>query len=186
MVSTPLLRATLTRWLPTKTKHESLILYSLTAGKSRPLWNARSTLFHLSARLAFVGMKARSKASWRPTLPTIFETSTSLRPKRCLLCARCPFPTSSKASSRVHSRRKRAATRPKKARRRARSKSTSACTSTLMKPITARPPLSCHQNVVGKSPREYRRNRTRSFLIGEEKEDATTELILGSFLYDIV
>jgi hypothetical protein len=55
-----------------------------------------------------------------------------------------------------------------------------------MKPITARPPLSCHQNVVGKSPQEYRQNRTRSFLIGEEKEDATTELFLGRFLYDIV
>src|SRR5215211_4235532 len=78
---------------------------------SSPRWNALSTLFHLSARLAFLGMKVRSKASWRPTLPTIFDTSTTLRPKPRRLCARCPSLISSKASSRLHSRRKRAAMR---------------------------------------------------------------------------
>jgi hypothetical protein len=36
-----------------------------------------------------------------------------------------------------------------------------------------RSPPSCHQNVVDKSPQEYGRTRTRSFLIDEEKEDSS-------------
>jgi hypothetical protein len=39
-----------------------------------------------------------------------------------------------------------------------------------MKPITARPPPSCHENALGRSAQEYGRNRTRSFLIDEKKK----------------
>src|SRR5918995_4807640 len=51
-----------------------------------------------------------------------------------------------------------------------------------MKPITARPPPSCHENALGRSPQEYGRNRTRSFLIDEKKkvqEEGTFATIEG-------
>jgi hypothetical protein len=79
---------------------------------------------------ALVGKKERSKSLHRPTLPTIWSTSTTLVPRwRRLPAARRPLLTSSKESNRFEpcSLRIRATAARRRARRLARVKSASTC-----------------------------------------------------------
>src|SRR5215213_800765 len=86
--------------------------------------------FHFSPMLALVGKKERSKSLHRPTLPTIWSTSTTLVPRwRRLPATRRPLLTSSKESNRFEacSLRIRATAARRRARRLARVKSASTC-----------------------------------------------------------